>query len=217
MKYQNNVPNSQKKDTHAKYSNAWSWSFLISNNSNAVSVKLVGSILKDDSASCDDPIDIGGYGESVSDTGPTISEGHMIESDFSRCRVNSRPDPDELNDSTDDNGEATLFAKCSGDPVRDICCLRRREREIVDNPMYSSAEDTGDDKPGDGIWKSSVSEVGPLAREAAKLLDISGSEINAYDDRVDVVDVVDVVRSRSESPVLLGSSCHMELPLSTLP
>jgi len=106
--------------------------------------------LKDDSASCEDPIDIGGHGESVSDTGPTISEGHMIESDFSRCRVNSRPDPGELSDSTDDNGEATLFGKCSGDPVRDICCLRRRERDIVDNPVYSSAEDTGDDKPGDG-------------------------------------------------------------------
>jgi hypothetical protein len=28
--------------------------------------------------------------------------------------------------------------------------LRRRERDIVDNPVYSSAEDTGDDKPGDG-------------------------------------------------------------------
>jgi hypothetical protein len=140
----------QKKYTHAKYSNAWSRSFLISNNSNAVSVKLVGSMLKGDSASWDDPIDLGGNGESASDTGPTINEGHMIESDFSRCRVNSRPDPGELSDSTDDNGEATLFAKCSGDPVRDICCLRRRERDIVDNPVYSSAEDTGDDKPGDG-------------------------------------------------------------------
>ena len=111
MKYQKNVSNSRKNDTRAKYSNAWSWSFLISNNSNAVSVKLVGSILKDDSASWDVPIDMGGHGESVSDTGPTTSEGHMIESDFSRCRVNSRPDPDELSDSTDDNGEATLFAK----------------------------------------------------------------------------------------------------------
>jgi hypothetical protein len=177
----------------------------------------VGSILNDDSASCDDPMDIGGHGESVSDTGPTISEGQMIESDFSRCRVSSRPGPDAFSDSTDDNGEATFCANCSGDPVRDLCCLRRRERDIVENPVYSSAEDTGDDKPGDGIWKSSVSEEGPLAREAAKLLEISGSETNAYEDRVEVVDVVDVVRSRSESPVLLGSSCHMEPALSTLP
>ena len=59
--------------------------------------------------------------------------------------------------------------------------------------------------------------MGPLAREAAKLLDISGSETSAYEDRVEVVDVVDVVRSRSESPELLGSSCHMEPVLSTLP
>lgn len=62
-----------------------------------------------------------------------------------------------------------------------------------------------------------MSEVGPLAREAAKLLDISGSEINAYEDRVEAVDVVDVVRSRSDSPELLGSSCHTEPDLSTFP
>jgi hypothetical protein len=141
----------QKEDTRVKYSKALSWSFLISNNSNAVSVRLVGSILKDDSPSCDDPMGTGGQGKSVSDTGPTISEGQIIESDFSRCRVSSRPGPDALSDSTDDNGEATFCANCSGDPVRDLCCLRRRERDIVESPVYSSAEDTGDDKPGEGI------------------------------------------------------------------
>jgi len=62
-----------------------------------------------------------------------------------------------------------------------------------------------------------VSEVGPLARDAAKLLDISGSDINAYEERVDVEDVVDVVRSRSESEEPLGSSCHTEPALSTFP
>lgn len=160
---------------------------------------------------------LGGHGEYVSDTGPTMSEGQMIESDFSRCRVNSRPGPDTLSDSTDDNGEAMLCGKCSGDPVPDLGCLRRRERDIVENPLCSSAEETGDDKPGDDPWKSSVSDVGPLAREAAKLLDISGSEINAYEDRVEVVDPVDVARSRSESPELLGSNCHMEPALSTFP
>ena len=61
-----------------------------------------------------------------------------------------------------------------------------------------------------------MSDVGPLARDSAKLLDISGSEINVYEERVDVVDVVDVVRSRSESEPL-GSSCHMEPALSTFP
>jgi hypothetical protein len=87
----------------------------------------------------------------------------------------------------------------------------------VENPERSSAEETGDDNPGDGTRTSSVSEVGPLARDAAKLLDISGSETNAYEDRVDVVDVVDVVRSRCESPEPVGSSCHMEPALSMLP
>ena len=63
----------------------------------------------------------------------------------------TQPGPDALSDSTDDNGEATFCTKCSGDPVRDLCCLRRREWVIVENPAYSSADDTGDDKPGDGI------------------------------------------------------------------
>ena len=101
-----NIPTSQEQNTHAKYSKALSQSFLMSNNSNAVSVRLVGSILNGSSASEDDPIELGGHGECVSDTGPTIKEGQMIESDFSRCMVNSRPGPDALSDSTDDNGEA---------------------------------------------------------------------------------------------------------------
>jgi hypothetical protein len=112
-------------------------------------VRLVGSILKGDSASEDDPMALGGHGERVSDTGPTTSEGQMIESDFSRCMVNSRPGPDAFSDSTDDNGEAMLCAKCRGDPVRDLCCLRRRERDMVAKPERSSAEETGDDIPGD--------------------------------------------------------------------
>lgn len=175
-------------------------------------------MLKADSASDDKPKGLGGHGERLSDTGPTISEGQMIESDFSRCRVNSRPGPDACNDSTDDNGEAMLRANCNGEPARDLFCLRRRGRATVENPAArSSAEETGEDRPGDETGKSSVSEVGPLAREAAKLLDISGSETNAYEDRVEVVDVVDAVRSRSESPELLGSSCHMEPALSMLP
>ena len=37
----------------------------------------------------------------------------------------TQPGPDALSDSTDDNGEATFCTKCSGHPVRDLCCLRR--------------------------------------------------------------------------------------------
>ena len=148
MVYQKIYENIQGENTRAKYSKALSWSFLISNNSNALNVRLVGSILKGDSASDDDPMKAGD-GERASDTGPTTSEGQMIESDFSRCRVNSRPGPDVLSDSIDDNGETMFWAKCSGDPVRDLCCLRRRVRVIVEKPVCSSAEETGDDKPGD--------------------------------------------------------------------
>lgn len=46
---------------------------------------------------------------------------------------------------------------------------------------------------------SSTSDVCPLSSDAAKLLDISGSETKAYDERVEVVEVVEVVRSRAES------------------
>jgi hypothetical protein len=99
----------------------------MSNNSNAVNVRLVGSILNGNSASGDDPAGPGGHGDSVSDTGPTMRQGQMIESDFSRCTVKSRPGPDACSDSTDDNGEAIVFAKCRGEPVRDFCCLRRRD------------------------------------------------------------------------------------------
>ena len=63
----------------------------------------------------------------------------------------TQPGPGALSDSTDDNGEATFCTKCSGDPVRDLCCLRQQEWVIVENLAYSSADDTGDDKPGDGI------------------------------------------------------------------
>jgi hypothetical protein len=94
-------------------------------------------------------MELGGHGECVSDTGPTMSEGQVIELDFSRCMVNSRPRPDALSDSTDDSGEAMVCAKCSGDPVRDPWCLRRRERDMVVKPVRSSAEETGDDSPGD--------------------------------------------------------------------
>ena len=106
-------------------------------------------MLKGDSASDDKPVGLGKHGERESDTGPTIRDGQMTESDLSRCRVNSRPGPDACSDSTEDSGEAMLCANCSGEPVRDLCCLRRRERVTVVNPARSSAEETGEDKPGD--------------------------------------------------------------------
>lgn len=81
--------------------------------------------------------------------------------------------------------------------------------------MCSSAEETGDDNAGEGVTISSASDTCPLSREAAKLLEISGSDTKAKDDWVDVVDMVDVVRSRAERRELRGSSCHAEFATST--
>ena len=46
-------------------------------------------------------------GESVSGTGPTTSEGQIIDSAFSRCKVNNRPDP-AWRDSSEEKDEARL-------------------------------------------------------------------------------------------------------------
>jgi len=62
----------------------------------------------------------------------------------------------------------------------ELVCRRRNE-----NPR-SSEDRVGDDNAGD----SSASETWPLSSEAAKLLEISGSETKAYDDCVEAVDVV---------------------------
>jgi hypothetical protein len=89
----------------------------------------------------------------------------------------------------------------------ELVCRRRNE-----NPR-SSEDRVGDDNAGD----SSASETWPLSSEAAKLLEISGSETKAYDDCVEAVDVVEVVRSRTEIREVRGSSCQTELVVSTLP
>lgn len=64
---------------------------------------------------------------------------------------------------------------------------------------------------------SSVSERSPLSKDAVKLLDISGSETRAYEDCVEAVDVVDVVRSRGGKREARGSSCQTELEVSMFP
>lgn len=60
-------------------------------------------------------------------------------------------------------------------------------------------DETGDDNVGDDNPGSSVSDCRAPSREAAKLLDISGSETTAYDDCVEVVDIEEVVRSRPDN------------------
>jgi len=68
---------------------------------------------------------------------------------------------------------------------------------------------------GDGTISSSASDTWPLSRDAAKLLEISASETKAYDDGVEAVDVVEVVLSRAASRDIRGSSCHIDVLVST--
>jgi len=81
--------------------------------------------------------------------------------------------------------------------------------------VCSSAEETGEDRAGEGVTISSASETWALSSDAAKLLEISGSDTKAKEDWVDVVDMVEVVRSRAERRELRGSSCHAEFATST--
>lgn len=84
-------------------------------------------------------------------------------------------------------------------------------------PFESSPEsEIGDERAGDDK-DSSKSETKPPSRDAAKLLEISGSDTTAKDDWVEAVDVVDVVLSLAEKCVARASSCHIEWVTSMLP
>ena len=70
----------------------------------------------------------------------------------------------------------------------------------------------GDECEGEATL-SSVSELAPDAREAAKelVISMSGSEeTNAKDDCVETVEVVEVVRTRADSSEEEGSRIHSE-------
>lgn len=141
-----------------------------------------------------------------------MSDGHMIDCSFSKCNVNNLPewDGNDSSDEKDDNACGSI----AGDTAPDALIPNLRGYA---NPERSSPDDTGEANPGDTVTTSSVSDVCALSSEAAKLLDISGSDTIAYDDCVDVVDMVDVVRSRAEIREVRGSSCHAELAASTFP
>jgi hypothetical protein len=77
----------------------------------------------------------------------------------------------------------------------------------------SSYDNFGEDCAGDE-YTSSASDACPLSREAAKLLEISGSDTKAYEEWVEVVDAVEIVRSRPVCLEVRGSNCHTELAVS---
>lgn len=83
-------------------------------------------------------------------------------------------------------------------------------------PEMGSSLETGRERSGEAKSESyaSLSEACALSRDAAKLLVISGSEMYAYEDWVDIVEAVEVVLPRMDGR---GSSCHIDVPTSTLP
>lgn len=152
------------------------------------------------------------YGAKASGTGPTIREGHIIDWSFSRWRVKRRPEGPECTESRDEYDEAMLWTIFPGDTAREAVFEVRWVRK--GKPRSSADEREGDDSAGDDAVKSSASDA---SSDAAKLLDISGSETSAKEDCVDAVDAVDVVRPRVDSRDDWGSSCHTEFVTSTLP
>lgn len=206
--------------THMKYSKASSLAFRMSYRSRPMSTRLVGSRLygASDTPSSSHGYTPAGVGEMVSGTGPTTREGQMTESAFSRWRVSSRPEP-VWSDSRDEKDERWLTpweSRAGGDTEGRDLCLRCISGWT---PRCSSADERGDERAGDERTVSSASDpdIKPASRDAAKLLEISGSETTAYEDCVDAVDVVEIVRSRAERREGRGSSCHTEDDVSTLP
>lgn len=64
----------------------------------------MGSILYLNSSDGSEPGGPGAHGASDSGAGPTIKQGHMIVSDFSRCSVSNLPEREpECSDSAEEN------------------------------------------------------------------------------------------------------------------
>ena len=173
----------KKSGTYIKYSNASSLAFRISYRSSAINTKLVGSMLYciSTALSSNHGYTPAGGGETLSGTGPTIREGHMIDSAFSRWMVRSLPEP-VCKDSRDEKEEAWAMpcGSLAGGETdsRDL----RLWRGCEGMPRCSSADDEiGEESAGEDMTVSSASEpdIRPASRDAAKLLEISGSETMA--------------------------------------
>lgn len=126
-------------------------------------------------------------------------------------------------DSIEDAEDTMLDARLLGMRGETGCDVvkrpRRRGGECNGNPLASSPleSETGEDNAGEDSV-SSKSERNPSSREAAKLLEMSGSETKAKDECVEVVDVVEVVRPLAESrDDARGSSCQDECATSMEP
>jgi hypothetical protein len=137
----------------------------------------------------------------------------MTGCSFSRWSVKRRPDLGACSDSSEDkDDDARLVATCPGETARDDA--RLAWCRWLGAKVSIGVED-GDESAGEGMTRSSASETWPLSRDAAKLLEISGSDTKAYEDGVDADEVVDIVRTRKCD--VRGSSCQTELVVSTFP
>ncbi len=173
----------QSKKTHMKYSNASSLALRMSYRSSAIKTRLVGSILYCSSAelSSNHGYTPAGGGETLSGTGPTMRDGQMMDSAFSRWMVRSRPEP-VCKDSRDENEEAWAMPCGSLAGGETDSLDLRLWRCCAGMPRCSSADDEmGEESAGEDITVSSASEpdIIPASRDAAKLLEISGSDTMA--------------------------------------
>ena len=172
--------------TYAKNSKASSLSSRMSHRSRPSSTRLVGSMLYRASTTLGEAQ---GYeavlhGDSDSRTGPTINEGQIMESDFSKWMVSRRlflvcSDSIEEEEDVRLDGPWVLCGEAGWEVVNRPL---RRESVCKGKPLKSSAaSETGDDRAGEDS-DSSKSEANPASRDAAKLLEISVSETTANDD-----------------------------------
>lgn len=106
----------------------------------------------------------------------------MMDCSFSRCKVRSLPEPGPWNDSRDEKLEGRL----PYEPGSAACWPGDTEREaaaefaflVLWRSRRSSAEErVGEERPGEREITSSASDTWALSREAAKLLEMSGSEM----------------------------------------
>jgi hypothetical protein len=103
----------------------------------------------------------------------------MIDLSFSRCNVSSLPEWEECSESMEEIEDVTLRAGRPGDTGREEASAVVRRWNEVGFGRSSGGVESGDESAGDCATRSSASDVWPLSRDAAKLLEISGSDTNA--------------------------------------
>lgn len=129
--------------------------------------------------------------------------------------VRSLPCCGECSESNDENDDGILGrTRLPGETERDGAMLDGSLRR-GGSPWVSVEERVGDEAEGESA--SSDSETCPLSRDAAKELEMSGSEdTKANEECVEAVEVVEVVLSRPDERDARGSNCHTELAVSTV-